>query len=1614
MTSALNNDGDARLDAAVALAASERDSDHPTVLGEFIRHYYAGVPREDLATRDPADLYGAATAHYMFSATRIPGTPKVRVYNPQTDLHGWQSNRTVIEITNDDMPFLVDSVRMLVSRRGLATHLIIHPILHARRDADGILLDTSTTDDATLESLLHFEIDRQTDQGVLDELVSETQAVLADVRSAVFDWQAMRLRLAEIIATIETEPPPVSREEIAEAIEFLRWINEHHFTFLGFREYVLTQGSHGEVLSAVEGSALGLFHGKPGGVSNSFAKLPREIRQLASEPSLLTITKANTRSTVHREGHLDYIGVKRFDASGTPIGEWRFLGLYTSGAYNQNPRTIPLLRHKLARAMQRSGFRDHSHDAKNLLNILESFPRDLLFQINDDALFECAVATVQLQDRQQVRLFVYPDRYERFVSCIVYVPRDRFDTQIRKSIERYLAEALNGTVADFNLNVSEAALARLFYVYRVGETGLPAYEVPALQRALEQRARNWNDELHAALIEHFGDNEGARLFYVYGSAFRADYRQSYTTNVAIDDIKTMESLGGAPRDIAMSLYQPRAANDNPLRLKLFHAERPIALFDSLPILENMGLQTEDEHPSRIDRANASQLWLHDFGMDHHEGPEFDIEPLRQKFCDAFERIWCGHVENDRLNGLVLRAGLNWRQIVVLRACEKYLRQARAIFSQDYIESTLLNNPAIARLLVELFEHRFDPDRVAIAIDIETLNVAIEVALDAVPTLDEDRILRRLRALIMAMLRTNFYQTDTHGDHLSRLSFKVDPKLIAELPEPRPMYEIFVYSPRVEGVHLRGGHIARGGLRWSDRREDFRTEILGLVKAQMVKNAVIVPVGSKGGFYPKQLPSLDREAIQAEGIACYEIFIRGLLDLTDNLVEGTVVPTPRTVRYDGDDTYLVVAADKGTASFSDIANFIAVDAGFWLGDAFASGGSNGYDHKAMAITARGAWEAVKRHFRELGLNIQTTDFTVVGIGDMAGDVFGNGMLLSEHTRLVAAFNHMHIFLDPGADTTRAYAERKRLFHLPSSSWDDYDRGLLSPGGGIWPRTAKSIPLSQETRVLLQIDEPALPPNELIQAILRAPVDLLWNGGIGTYVKSSDEDHDEVGDRANDALRIDADELRVRAVGEGGNLGVTQRARIEFAELGGHIFTDAIDNSGGVDCSDHEVNIKILLNEIVAGGGMNAAERNVLLASMTDEVAELVLRNNYLQTQALSIATAEADVLLEQYARFAQRMQADGELDRELEFLPNDEEIAARLNNEAGYTAPELAVLLAYAKIGLYPDLLASTVADDPYLQRDLLNYFPSALRKPFADQIPEHRLAREIICTVLTNEIVNRCGITFAQRIEEVTGFASDGVARAYLIARDVFSLPAQWKKIESLDNQVPSAAQVAALLQIQRLIERSAQWLLRNRPQPLDILANVDYFADGAKLLASSLGDLVPRSLKHRLAEIADGYEALGLPRALAQRIAAFDEVFSVFDIVEVAVAAELPVRHVASLYFELGARLELEWMRDQIAALPQDNRWQTLAAAALREDLDAQCRVISAIMLNAGGAGNEPRRNIEPWLQRNALPVARWKQVLVELQASAQIDFSMLSVAVRELRGLREQSPDNSTSRPV
>ena len=1589
------------------------DEDQAPQVEEFVRQYYGWVAPEDLDGLSPVDVYGSAVAHWNFALQREPGKPKIRVYNPRFEEYRWQTAHTVVEIVNDDMPFLVDSVRMEINRRGFAIHLMIHPMMNVRRDDAGRLTEVLPPDekaeDSTPESMIHVEVDRHTEREHLEELKDGLGQVLGDVRAAVEDWSGMTEEVEDIVSSLDEPELPVDEAAAKETKAFLEWIGDNHFTFLGYREYDLTTENGEDVLRSVSGSGLGILREeKSGEVSQSFSKLPAEARKLAREPRLLNLTKANSRSTVHRPSYLDYVGVKKFDDAGEVIGERRFLGLYTFAAYSDSTLDIPIVRRKVRYCLDEAGFPEDSHNEKDLVEILETFPRDELFQIRKKELLEISTGILHLHERQRVRFFVRPDAYGRFLSCLVYVPRDHYNTKIRKRMQKILTDSFNGTGAEFDVRLSESVLARLHFTVRTTPEDLPDYDVDEIEAQLIQAIRSWSDELYEALVENCGEERGTELFRRYEDAFPPGYRHDYLPRTAVSDVEKIEALD-SEEELGMNLYQPLEVPENFLRFKLYRTGGKIPLSAVMPLLEEMGVRVVDEHPYKIEPSDSAEAWIHNFGLAHEAQGDLQAEEVKKTFQEAFAQMWRDNVENDGFNRLVLRAGLTWREITILRAYSKYLRQAGTTFSQDYMEDTLSDNAHITRLLAELFLVRLDPESKQKAEkETERLKEEIEAALDEVASLDEDRILRRFLNAILATLRTNYFQEAENGEHKPYLSFKLDPSGIPELPLPRPMFEVFVYSPRMEGVHLRGSEVARGGIRWSDRKEDFRTEILGLMKAQTVKNAVIVPTGAKGGFVVKRPPQNgDREALTEEGIACYRTLISGMLDLTDNLVDGEAVPPPDVVRYDEDDPYLVVAADKGTASFSDIANGISKDEyGFWLGDAFASGGETGYDHKAMGITARGAWESVKRHFRNLDKDVQNEDFTVVGIGDMSGDVFGNGMLLSRHIKLVAAFNHLHIFFDPDPDPEKSYQERERLFEAKQSAWTDYDEDLISEGGGVYSRTEKSITLTPEIKELLGVEEDSMTPNEVIHILLKAPVDLLWNGGIGTYVKASYEGNADVGDKANDPLRVDGRDLGCRVVGEGGNLGLTQEGRIEYALQGGRIYMDAIDNSAGVDCSDHEVNIKILLDAVVENGDMTEKQRNELLAEMTEEVGNLVLRNNYGQTEAVDNSAAQASSMEDVHARYMRSLEDAGKLNRELEFLPSEEELADRRSGGIGLTAPELAILLSYTKITLYDQLLVSDVPEDSYLSEELESYFPGPLRERFREQMKEHRLRRQLVATHLTNDLVNRCGITFAYRLRDETGGTAPEIARAYAAARDIFSLRSLWSRIEDLDNKVEARVQTNMLLDARKLVERATRWLLRNRRSPLDISDTVSQFSEGAEELVGLIPELMLESDREAMEETAGECTELGVPEDLARRVATLNAMSSALDIIDVASSTGHSLETVAAVYFILGERLKIHWLREHIEDLPRDNRWRMLSRAALRDDLFDQEATLTAEILHEVPDGDlSAEDRVDSWIESKGEPVERVLQVLRDINSSGTFDLSTLSVALRETRNLTNGS---------
>jgi glutamate dehydrogenase len=1566
----------------------------------FLHAYYQRVATEDLAS--PARLAAVAEAHARLGRARPQGRALVQVREPgNAHLVPVTPGSLVVDIVTDDMPYLVDSVITELNRHEAEVSLLIHPLLRVCRDVTGMLRgvlglpadDADAPDveaDELTESWIHVELGPPRDRVTAVELAADLRHVLDDVRVAVEDQERMAA-MADLLAD-DLDGEPGSDE--AEYGELLRWLADGNFLFLGYRQYDLVTTEDGTGLRAVPGTGLGILrHHRKGRAPLS--KLSPQVAARAQDPSEhLVLAQANSRSTVYRANYLDYVSVKRRAPDGSVTGEYRFLGLYTHSAHTEPITGIPVLRRKLAQVLATAGLSPEGHDGKDLIEILEDYPREELFEISAEELTPIALGVLRLSERKQTRLFLRRDRYGRYMSCLVYLPRDR-----------YTREALDGTSVDYSAQVGDSALARLHVVIR-GEAGRPMPQVdgPALERRLAEAVRSWEEDLSVEATRLLGEERAAKLLDMCSASIPETYKADVSPDDAVDDLSTMLELRESGTEFAVRLVE------DPERwtLVIYRLGTPITLSDVLPQLQHMGLEVVDEHPYKFTgTGNNPSFWVYEFGLRAPAGSASGS--VREIFEDALTALWHGQTEDDGFNALVLTAGLGWREVNLLRAGAKYLRQGGMRFSEDYVQRVLRSNPAITRLLVRLFESRFDPARQdGVTERCEAIAEEIRGQLDEVVSLDADRILRQYLALIDATLRTNYYRTDSPGSQAGPrpLVLKIAARSVPGLAEPRPLFEIFVFSPRLEAVHLRFGRVARGGLRWSDRQEDFRTEVLGLVKAQEVKNAVIVPSGAKGGFVCKQLPDPSgREAYQAEVLACYKTFIAAMLDVTDNISADQVVPPPDVVRRDGDDPYLVVAADKGTATFSDTANEVAALYDFWLGDAFASGGSEGYDHKEMGITARGAWESVKVHFAALGMNPATDDFTMTGIGDMSGDVFGNGVLLSEHIKLVAAFDHRHVFIDPDPDPAASFAERARMFELPRSSWADYNPALISAGGGVWPRSAKSVPVSPQARTVLGLPDGvlALSPDELISGILAAPVDLLWNGGIGTYVKASWESHADVGDRSNDAVRIDGAQVRARVVGEGGNLGLTQAGRIEYSLAGGLVNTDFIDNSAGVDTSDHEVNIKILLADAIRAGAIAAPARHELLVEMTDDVAALVLRHNYGQNMALAASRAQASSLLHVHARYLRKLVRDKRLDPEQDVLPDEREIAERRSAGGGLTNPEFALLLAHTKISASDEVLASSLPDDPYLRRVLTAYFPAPLRALTAGQMESHRLRREIITTSVVNEMIDTSGTTFVFRLIEETGASVSNLTRAWLVARDVFDMPAFWQQVEELEGQVSLAAQITLLLEGRKLTERAARWLLHNRRPPFDIQATVGFFADGVRTVRAGLPKLLTGRDLSTFEERRDSYLGLGVPLDLAERVAAMVPTYSAFDIVQVAAVAGQPVEETADVYFDLADRLQITRLRDRITALPREDRWSTAARAALRDDLYAAHASLTQDVLGVSGSGSArtPEERLAAWTSRNEAAVAMAAQTLGEIWESERFTFTTLSVALRAVRTL-------------
>jgi len=1599
------------LSAAQKVAEAARPKEFEVDLADFLSRFYEDVAPEDLVGKDPMDVVGPATHMLRLGANRPQGTAVVDVFTPTVAANEWTCGHTVVQVITDDMPFLLDSVVAAVTEQGKALHLVAHPIFAVERDVAGALRAVlpgspdEAPDSATRESWLHLEIDLDSDPASNAALEEVLLKVLRDVREAVEDWQRMTAQALALAEELRVAPPVSVPEKYSEeAAEFLQWLGEGNFTFLGYRTYDLVRDPDPVALVSQPGTGLGLLRSDRV-QSQSFSEMPPAVRAHATEPRVLVLTKANSRSTVHRPVPLDYVGVKRFDDEGVVIGEHRFIGLFTSSTYNQSVTQIPVLRRRVDELFELTGFPPTSHSGKDLLQFCETYPRDDFFQTDAEELFPIARAVLQIHQRRQTRLFTRHDRYGRYVSALVYLPRDRYNTHVRERIQNTLLNAYGGVSVDHSALLSESVLARLHIVVHMPRrTPIPEVDEALLERELADAVRSWDDHLEQALLTSVGEERAGGLLTRFEGSFPEAYKEDATAREAVPDILNLDELGES--GISVALAQPAiVASLRDRRFTIYRAGPAVSLASVIPILNGFGVEVLDERPYRISGSDGIERHIYDFGLRLPDEDMPNEDTFTTRFSDAFLACWSMNADSDRLNTLVTTGGLDWREVAAVRAWVEYARQIGSPFSAQYMIEVLVSHTEIVQLLVKLFEARHHPAdndaRKAKAIHHEVLT-----ALDSVASLDDDRVIRQLLGIVLAVLRTNYYQR-IDGAPKRWLSFKIDPREVPGMPLPRPMFEIFVTSPQMSGVHLRFGRVARGGLRWSDRREDFRTEVLGLVKAQMVKNAVIVPVGSKGGFVVKNPPPMsNREAFMAEGIDCYKTFISGLLDLTDNLVQGEVVPPPDLHRRDGDDTYLVVAADKGTASFSDIANGKALEYGFWLGDAFASGGSVGYDHKAMGITARGAWESVKRHFLEMGVDTQSEDFTVVGIGDMSGDVFGNGMLLSEHIGLVAAFDHRDVFLDPTPDPAVGFQERKRLFELSRSSWQDYNPDLISAGGGVYSRSLKSIPISKQVRKALGIEDSvkSMTPNDLLHAILQAPVDLLWNGGIGTYVRARSETDAEVGDKANDPIRVTGAQLRCKVVGEGGNLGLTQLGRIEAAENGVRLNTDAIDNSAGVDTSDHEVNIKILLDRIVQDGDLTVKQRNELLAAMTEDVADLVLANNYWQNMLLSNGRAQRGGLLPVHQRVMTLLEERGLLDREIEFLPSDEQISERIREGRGLSSPELSVLLAWSKIALTDDLMATSVDTDGWALDALAQYFPPDLQARYGDRLDEHPLRKEIIVTMLANDIVNHGGITFVHRVVEETGASVEEIARAYVACRQIFDLDGVWEEIKSLDRVAPTAAQNALYLEFRRLLDRSVRWVLTTRGGVLD----ASKLIEDVHPVVHSLTPMVPQLLRgteqQRLQDRAAEFTALGAPEPLALRAAACLDQYSLLDIADIAKREKEDPETVAALYFAISERFGVDDLLTQISNLERADRWSALARAAVRQDLYAAQAGLTVRVLRRTDASLTPEQRIDEFEQANPEGLTRASATLNEIRVSGPPSLATVSVALRVLRNVSQQ----------
>lgn len=1595
----------------VQFASKNQKNSNPLLL-DYIKIFFSGSVGKDFTDYKIEELFNLALANFKFFSQKPVNNFKIKICNPSIKEDGFESPYTILNIVNDDMPFLVDSVVIQFDSLGIEIKNIIHPILTTTRSVDGQIISFIKESEKANESVMQLHLTKIADDQ-LEVLETRLMQILETVKMAVLDWSKMidlakksGQNLSNQSSKIFSNKNAVNNVsfDVFEAVNFIDWVVDNKFILLGAIEFDIEVKNGKYSYQEVANSRLGTYKSnyeitKPTIVNVS----SEEIEDVVKNPYLVEILKSRYKSQIHRHSNAERIRIQKFDPAGKVVGEYRFIGLFTSSVYYQNPKSIPIVRKKIEQVIVNSGYNKNSSNFKDLLSTLESYPRDELFQIEQEDLLRIAAGIVAISGRSLVRMFVRKDKFSRFVSCLIFIPRDNFNTSLREKIQDLISSAYNGETSDVFVQIADSNLTRLHLVVRT-DNGIVDVNSDDLEQKLIKLCRLWNDEFKDEVITSFSAEESREILSLYHDAFSVSYTNRFNAKAAVLDIKHIDNSLQS-KNVTCDLYQSDEVAKDVVELKLYSPEKKLLLSNIMPILDSFGFNVVSEHTYSVSPKGKKDVWIHYFNLNLSSNGDVLTDEIKNNFVETIGKILLDETRIGHLNRLVVASDLNWRQIFVLRAYSKYLYQIGLRYSQNHLSDVLVKYRDLTKLLVELFETKFDPEFVGDrAKSINDISAKIKDGLSKVSDTVEDTVIRKFFNIIQATLRTNFYQKNSQGSTKDYLSFKLNSHQVLDIPLPVMHAEIFVYAVKVEGIHLRGGKVARGGLRWSDRHDDFRTEVLGLVKAQMTKNAVIVPVGSKGGFVVKKpTAGLSREQVLENGIDAYKTFLRGLLDLTDNVIDGKIINPANVIRYDDNDPYLVVAADKGTATFSDIANGISAEYHFWLGDAFASGGSVGYDHKKMGITAKGGWVAVKRHFAEMGIDIQTQDFTCVGIGDLSGDVFGNGMLLSKHTKLIAAFNHLHIFIDPNPNTVTSFAERERMFNLPRSSWTDYDQSKISKGGGIFERSAKTITLSDEAKQALSIDKDELTPNELISLILQAPADLLWNGGIGTYVKASDESHLDVGDRVNDVLRVNGNQLRCKVIGEGGNLGFTQKGRIEASLNGVRMNTDAMDNSAGVDCSDHEVNIKIAMTAAMKAGKISLEERNKILEQMTDEVAELVLADNKNQTGAISTSYSQGYLSLGNQAQFLNSLEKSGALNRAVEFLPTNKDIAKRQADKIGLTRPELCVMLAYSKMDLYPQILASDLVKDPYLAPDLLNYFPKLLQEKFPDEIKNHQLRSEIIATSLTNSIVNKAGITFVNQIASDTGFLPVDVVRSFIIACDSFGLDEIWNEIDQLSGKIPAQIQAQMFFTINKLLERSVVWLLRHQGKTT-ISTSIIKYGSIVKQLYEIMDDILAAASTDSFNRKVNRYSSAGVPDDLSRKIAAMDPLASAFDIAEIASQSDFNIKIIAKIYFEVGTRFDLKWLRSRVAATNVDSYWHKLGLKTILEDLYNYQMKFSKQIVDFSCANKDScpaEISVDYWIKNHSFMVQRYDGFIAELKEQPSPDLSMFVVALNRVRAL-------------